>query len=392
MMKKVLGCISVFILLINAGFAQLKSEDYIRHYGHLLNTSYYIAKEKKVTIAFLGGSITHMKGWRDLVCEKLETQFPEVEFTFIDAGIPSLGSLPHAFRFENDVLNKGKIDLLFIESAVNDKVNGTPDKTQRRALEGIVRHALKVNPYMDIVIMAFVDPDKMVDYRKDKIPTEVKVHQDIAKAYHLPFINLSKEITDRIDHGEFSWEADFKDLHPSPFGQNLYFQTIMTLLDDDFKTVKSLKQKSLKFPMDQLNYCRGHYLDIHNTKRLDGFTINEDWGPVDSTPTRDGFVHVPVLEASISGSSFNLQFKGTVIGIGVLSGPETGIIEYSIDGREYPPIDLFTGWSNSLYLPWFLVLGDDLKSGTHTLQVQISKNHHVNSKGTVLRIVNFLEN
>jgi len=392
MMRKVFGCILLFVLLINAAFARLKSEDYIRHYEHLSNTSYCLAKDKKVTIAFLGGSITHMKGWRDLVSEKLKSQYPDVAFTFIDAGIPSLGSLPHAFRFENDVLKKGKVDLLFIESAVNDNVNGTPEKTQRRALEGIVRHALTANPCMDIVLMAFVDQDKMTDYRKGKTPTEVKVHQDIAERYHLPFINLAKEITDRIDRGEFSWEADFKDLHPSSFGQNLYFETIMTLLDDDFKTVKSLKQKSLKSPIDQLNYCRGHYLDVHNTKRLDGFTINEDWSPVDGTPTREGFVHVPVLQASAPGSSFNLQFKGTVIGIGVLSGPNTGTMEYSIDGREYPPIDLFTAWSNTLYLPWFLVLGDDLKSGTHTLQVQISKNHHVNSKGAVLRIVNFLEN
>jgi len=49
----------------------------------------------------------------------------------------------------------------------------------------------------------------------------------------------------------------------------------------------------------------------------------------------------------------------------VLSEPDAGIIEYSIDGKEYPPIDLFTVWSNSLYLPWFLVLGDDLILENH---------------------------
>jgi len=220
---------------------------------------------------------------------------------------PHLGSLPHAFRFENDVLNKGKVDLLFLESAVNDKANGTPEKTKRRALEGIVRHALTANPYMDIVMMAFVDADKMTDYRNGIIPTEVKVHKDIAERYHLPFIFLAKEITDRIDGGEFSWKADFKDLHPSPFGQNLYFQTIMTLLEADFKSIKSQKPKSLKSPADRLNYCRGHYLDIHYVKSLNGFKINEDWSPVDSKTTREGFVHRPVLEGFIPGSSFRVQ-------------------------------------------------------------------------------------
>ena len=391
-MKKVFWCVLLFILLLNTAFAQLKNEDYICHYGHLSNTSYCLTKDKKVTIAFLGGSITHMKGWRDLVSEKLKSQYPDVEFTFINAGIPSLGSLPHAFRFEKDVLEKGKVNLLFLESAVNDKSNRTPEKTQRRALEGIVRNALRANPFMDIVMMAFVDPDKMTDYREGKIPNEVKVHQDITEKYHLPFINLAKEITDRIDNREFSWNTDFKDLHPSPFGQNLYFQTIMTLLDLDLKATKSQHKKAIKSPVDCLNYCRGHYLYILNARHLNGFRICDVWKPADNTPTREGFVNIPVLEASTPGSSFCLQFKGSTIGIGAISGPDAGIVEYSIDGKEYPPIDLFTDWSNSLYLPWFLILGDDLKPGNHELQVHISKNHHINSIGTVLRIVDFLEN
>ena len=91
MMKKAFGCVLTFILLINVAFAQIKSEDYICHFGHLSNTSFCLTKNKKVTIAFLGGSITHMKGWRDLVSEKLKSQYPDVVFTIINAGIPSFG-------------------------------------------------------------------------------------------------------------------------------------------------------------------------------------------------------------------------------------------------------------------------------------------------------------
>lgn len=35
-----------------------------------------------------------------MIQEDLKQRFPETEFTFIDAGIPSTGSTPHAFRFE----------------------------------------------------------------------------------------------------------------------------------------------------------------------------------------------------------------------------------------------------------------------------------------------------
>lgn len=41
-----------------------------------------------------------------MIQEDLKQRFPDTEFTFIDAGIPSTGSTPHAFRFENDVLQK----------------------------------------------------------------------------------------------------------------------------------------------------------------------------------------------------------------------------------------------------------------------------------------------
>ena len=67
---------------------------------------------------WLGGSITEMRGWRDMIKDDLRQRFPQTEFTFIDAGIPSTGTTPHAFRFENDVLAHGTPDLLFVEGAV----------------------------------------------------------------------------------------------------------------------------------------------------------------------------------------------------------------------------------------------------------------------------------
>ena len=50
-------------------------------------------------------------------------KFPDTKFEFINAGIGSMGSVPHAFRLERDVLAKGPVDLLFVEAAVNDSSN-----------------------------------------------------------------------------------------------------------------------------------------------------------------------------------------------------------------------------------------------------------------------------
>ncbi len=315
--------------------APLKSEDYIIRNGNLDNAWYRIRKDKQATVAFLGGSITHMDGWRDMVCKYLADTYRGTNFNFIAAGIPSLGSLPHAFRFQRDVVDKGKVDLLFIESAVNDHVNGTNETTQRRALEGIVRHMLSANPDANIVLMAFVDPDKMADYKAGKIPVEVQVHADIARKYHLPFINLAREITDRINAREFTWQDDFKDLHPSPFGQGLYFNTIRQLLDGAFKrpVPAQLAAAQLPPPADTFNYQYASYADIHEATNLKGFQLVESWQPDDNTPTRPGFVQVPVLVSDSSGGSLEFTFTGRAVGIGALSGPDAGTIQYSIDGQ-----------------------------------------------------------
>lgn len=373
--------------------AQLDSKAYIRNYGELNNSFFLIKHQKPVKVAFLGGSITDMKGWRELVMARLEKQYPKVKFDFLNAGIPSLGSLPHAFRLKTDVLDKGKVDLMFVESAVNDRVNETSEKIQRRALEGTIRQSLASNPKMELVMMAFVDPDKMNDYHGGKVPVEVQVHEDMAKYYHLPFINLAKEVTDRINAGEFTWEKDFKNLHPAPFGQELYAHTIQALLlyNEGLKQ-KGLKIRKLPEAMDKGNYSHGNYYGIQHGESLKGFVQRPDWTPADGVSARDGFNHVPVLEGSSAGDAFALDFEGNVIGIASLAGPDAGMVEYTIDGKSYPALDLYTQWSNGLHLPWYKLLADDLGKGKHRLELKISSQKNESSRGHAVRLVNFLIN
>ena len=79
---------------------------------------------------------------------------------------------------------------------------------------------------MDIVMLHFADQDKMADYNNGKTPEVITQHEKVAEYYTIPSINLAKEVNDRILNGEFTWRDDFKDLHPSQFGQTIYFRTI----------------------------------------------------------------------------------------------------------------------------------------------------------------------
>jgi hypothetical protein len=55
-------------------------------------------------------------------------------------------------------------------------------------------------------------------------------------------------------------------------------------------------------------------------------------------------------------------------------------------------MDLFTEWSQSLHLPWYVLFGSDLSNANHVLKVTISPEKNKKSKGTACRIVNFLIN
>lgn len=372
----------------------LSNEKFVHSYGGLGNTFYQIRKKKELTVAFLGGSITQNPGWKDKTARYLQEAYPQTTFHFIYAGIASLGSVPHAFRLQTDVLDKGKVDLLFVEAAVNDLANQTPAVQQQKAMEGIIRHALEANPYMNMVLMAFADEDKIRDYDNGKIPAEVALHQQIATYYKLSFLDLAQEVQQRIANKEFTWKDDFKDLHPSPFGQDVYFQAIKTLLKNAGRQYKgeALARMPLPAAMYKNVYDKGEYVAVDQAEALQSFAINADWQPVDDAGTRAGFVHVPVLEANRPGASFSFIFTGNAAGIAIVAGPDAGMIKYTVDREPAQAIDLYTQWSGGLHLPWYLVLADGLSKGEHVLKVEILPQKNLASNGNACRIVHFLVN
>jgi sialidase-1 len=371
--------------------------DYFNVRGGTDNFYNAVTKNKKATVAFLGGSITYNPGWREKVCNYLKERFPETDFHFIAAGIPSLGSLPHAFRLQRDVLDSGKIDLMFIEAAVNDRVNGTDSLTQVRDLEGIVRHAKKNNPLMDMIMMEFADPDKTRDYNNGVIPVELINHELIAEHYHLPSLNMAREVHDKLKNGEFSWVDDFKDLHPGPFGQELYLENIKKLMESCFNRFTTEAKHTpgnayLPPPLNNASFTNGNYYDIKHAVYDSNWILNENWTPADHLGTREGFVNVPVLSSVKPGASLSLSFKGTAIGIAIVSGADAGMISYAIDKAPFKSIDLYTPWSNMLHLPWYVLLGSNLNNGKHILRIKIADSKNASSKGNACRIVNFFKN
>jgi sialidase-1 len=372
-----------------------KGHDYFELRDGLANAHRKFERDKTGRIAFLGGSITAGGGWRDHVMKYFQAKFPQTKFEFIAAGIGSMGSVPHAFRLERDVLSKGPVDLLFVEAAVNDSSN-IPDHPEQmlRGMEGVVRHAREANPLTDIIHMHFVMPPHIDDYHKGRVPASIAQHEKVAVAYGNPSLNLALEVTDRIDAGEFTWDKDFKGLHPSAFGHQLYANSIARMLDAAFAKplADAAKPHTLPAMVDAQSYAKGRLGNIAETKNLQGFTLESAWKPADGKGTRAGFVAVPALVATQPGAAFEFSFTGTGCGLFIAAGPDAGRIEFSIDGGKFRKLETFTHWSAGLHLPWALILDDQLKPGNHTAHVRLAADHDPKGTGTALRLFHLLLN
>lgn len=384
----------------NYGYSEkerLDSRLFHTYRGKLDNSRIIFERERRATVAFLGGSITANGGWRDSVCRYLQERFPETQFNFIPAGIPSMGSTPGAFRLERDVLAKGKVDLLFVEAAVNDRVNRFNPEEQILGMEGIVRHAREVNPSMDIVMMHFADPEKLEEYRKGVVPVEIGNHEKVAERYQISTINLAREVTARIDSGEFSWEDDFRDLHPSPFGQQVYYHSMRSFLEYCWRNELTggsmgIAEHTLPEKLSEACYNRGVLIPSVVCGTVKGWKAEPLWTPMDGAGTRPDFTKVPMLVSQGINKILTFEFEGNAIGIAVAAGPDAGMIEYRIDKGEWRRKDLFTTWSPRLHLPFFYTLAYGLDQGRHKLEIRLIEGRNTGSTGNACRLRYFYVN
>ncbi len=383
-----------FILRNQPGY---QAYQHITQRGSLRHSFQRFEHERRGRVAFVGGSITEMNGWKDMIERQLQQRFPYTTFEFVEAGIASTGTTPGAFRLKNDVLSKGPIDLLFVEAAVNDDTNHFTPIEQVRGMEGEVRHALEANPLTDVVMLHFIYDPFIPMFAKGQIPDVMLNHDRVANHYLIPSINLAWEVASRMQDGEFTWK-DFGGTHPAPLGHAIYAAAINRLFDLESKHLKAVEGSGLTeleaLPpvLDPYSYTQGGFLPLTDARLGKGWEMVANWHPANKAGTRRGFVDVPMLAAYRPGDRLTLPFEGRAIGIFCVAGPDAGILEYSVDGGTFQPLDLFTEWSAGLYLPWVYMFETELAAGRHTLTLRIAKEKNSQSTGTACIIRNFVVN
>ena len=363
--------------------------------GSYANSQHQFENNKAGRVAFMGGSITQMNGYRPMVGNWLAKRFPKTKFEFVNAGISSTCSTTGAFRLRSQVLAKGRIDLFFIEFAVNDDQDaGHQTRECVRGMEGLIRQARKAQPNMDIVVTHFVNPGMLGLLRSGKMPLPMAAHEKVLKAYNVSTIFLAREVADQIDASKLTWK-EFGGTHPGPAGNAIAAGMIGQLLTSAWAKPLGKKPEPHPVPkavLDSGSYFNGHFLSPAKSAN-DTWTWHvPDWKKIPGGFRSNPFGGMKLLTATEAGREAIVKFKGRALGAYVLAGPDAGTIEASIDGGQWKRVDLYHHYSRGLHYPRTVMIATDLKAGQHTARLRLSEKSNTKSKGTAARILQFTVN
>lgn len=363
--------------------------------NNFINSRIKFEREKKGTVAFIGGSITEMAGYRPMVCEWLQSRFPDTEFTFVEAGISSTCSTTGAMRLERDILNHGPIDLFFIEYAVNDDQDAMHARRDCiRGMEGIIKHVRTANPLTDMVVTHFVNPSMLATLQKGQVPLTIEAHTSVCEAYGVTTNNLANEVADQITAGELTWKV-FGGTHPKPPGNRVCADMIANFLGTAWKgslaeDAKPVTHDLPKQMIDSNSYAQGRFIPVTQADTVNGWEVKTPkWSDIPGGK-RARFTSLPMLVATEPGSTLKMEFTGSAIGAFIVAGPDAGQLEASIDGGQFSTIETYHRYSKGLHYPRTVMFAADLSPGKHQLELRVSK--QTNSKGTAIRIMEFTGN
>ncbi|MCA9139988.1 MAG: SGNH/GDSL hydrolase family protein [Planctomycetales bacterium] len=365
--------------------------------GNLDHSRQVFLSTGKGRVAFIGGSITEMNGYRPMVMESLQKRFPKTEFEFINAGISSTCSHTGAFRLVNDVLN-AKPDLLFIEFAVNDDQDAAHSyEDALRGMEGVIRSARTTLPDMDLVVTHFVNLSMLETVQSGGKPTSIRAHETVAEHYGVSTCNVAVELADQIATGKMTWQI-YGGVHPKPAGNRIAADLIdqvfeQTGFSSDGRTSGTSSEAGLKKlpdPIDHASFFQGRFLSRAAVTMGPGWSFEEpDWKQIPGA-FRSRFAGRPLTVADRPGSELEIAFSGTAIGLFVLAGPDAGTVEFSIDGGPWQQADLYHHHSKGLHYPRTVVLKSGLENAQHKVKLRVATAKNDDSNGTAVRVLEFV--
>jgi hypothetical protein len=316
-----------------------------------------LEKGEKVTIAYLGGSITAQPGYRVLSEKWFEEQYPKADIKGIHAAIGGTGSNLGVFRLQKDVLDHNP-DLVFVEFAVNDSGASPTQITQ--CMEGIVRQTWSKLPNCDIVFVYTIVESNIKNLNEGKMKRSASVMEAVADQYGVPSIHMGVEAAKLVREGkmvmkdagaqmtavsgdavnfdarELPMTADGKivfakdGVHPyTNTGHHLYMLAIERSIPAIKAAGKTTGAHTIPAPLDPNNWEKAKMIALTSSMITgDATELPKDQGLGKSFGSR-----MPSVWELKPGAELSFKFKGSTIYMYDILGPNCGIVEVNVDGQ-----------------------------------------------------------
>lgn len=367
--------------------------EYITARGGIGNLNYKLKQGEKITVAYLGGSVTYGHGasnnestsWRALTGAWLKSKFGENNVTCVNAAIGGSGSALGAYRVDTDVIAKDP-DLVFVEYAVNDgysNATNTSEAAVEKYYELVLRKLRQALPQAEIITVYTTDTGI------SNGGVSCGEYQDkVAAHYGLTSLWVGRYLTDSMinESGSFAkgnapWKHYFiDDVHPSDFGYAVYAE----LIDSYLATALGADA-----PASLVDYALPGYYSADAAK-LDTIVINVTDAAVsyagftlDSDNRIFGMSEIKgLLKADASAENIaTVNFTGTGVSVFMdFGGRKNYTLAYSLDGAEYVTVT-----STDTNHPLYISALHGLENKAHTVSFKFT-----DITGTVPRIGAFL--
>lgn len=320
---------------------------------------------EKITVAYLGGSITQGSSAGDKYCyarlttDWLIEKFPDAEIEYVRAGIGATGSYIGIHRAERDVLAYDP-DLVFIDFSVND----THEHTERNinSYDSLIHKLWKHSSAPAVVTIAMTQEDG-TSFQEQ--------HSDICLAYDIPMISYREAILDVINNKHIIWDDISDDnIHPNIPGHKVLTELITTYLQDvidNIDTIDTENESDLSVPFTSNKYENADILTPENTTPADAAgwqtetAVFGNFGGVWSARTSDGTF------SDVNPLKFEVEAKNIGVFYAKLTS-KAGMFDVKVDGEVVKTIncDFTGGWGN--YVEAEEVISFD-EAGKHTVEI-----------------------
>lgn len=375
----------------------------------LANTYRALHFDKKLTIGYLGGSITYGNSagkkvndngtvsqsggdmalsYVNRMTNYFKTAYPDATVESVNAGVSDTATNFGIYRLDahlmNNTVGHDMPDLVFVEFTTNDWtydggiVQG--EKELMRQAESLIRNIYKKNPYADIVLLSTV---------RDEKATARKVYETIAEKYDLIFVDvgvpLQKKMTERGNanesDGNYYYTVD--NLHPSATGYGVYADEIQkgiktALGTEIYSTAKtdrtaSLPKASARSLWDNPKILPASSFTVESGKVTTASPLTVSMYGMSETAAQN--VAVTTDSVSITEeTTLSFSFTGTTAAL-IFGMNESGVLmNYTVDGKSTNNPKVLNIDTELLTFQKYghtqlFVLEQELAYGTHTIKM-----------------------